>query len=744
MHKSMRSVLFALLLLIVLLSGSLTLVSAQAPKPSIEVAPTWKASQMLTSLNSDGNPAFPSDDNDGLYEPGGDDDDARYVELAIQVTTTVEFWTMQLTCTVTPTLLTSYTWDDTNNTDDWQDDTAQVLYTGTWGGQDIDFTLITEPFDLVKGTHTVTASRMGSIPGIGNNGNTNTYELFIFRYLVKPQASATFKGAATASCAATFLDRNGKPAAPVKVLAPPPLPIIAGYSITGTALYQGMTNHTGIGVACNPPSGPAVSTRTASTGAFTLNGLREQGGYWCQFFGNNAIAEPLASPPVQDPDPFLAAFANFELWGQSYNLLPITLRAGNVERTVSDTWIDFVNDIVAVTSHWNQTAATAWSEGDANNDKKIDKVDLALVSGNTDVGELVNADHLLIGGQRGPGSIYPDSRIWLGDSRIGDGFIRASQLIPGTNRDFWPALSPDGSRIAFIRALGPANNVQYALFVMPSNGKGAAVQLTPKTGWDYDAFAPAWSPDGTRIAFNCAWASPNSWWGEWRDNTSSICVIDANGRNLRMLPGSAKINPPAWWDNNQLIFAGTSFNGWCPDSLCGIWLPDSAVFEFEDTLTTHIDNAGVEDKPFVVYGRLYYRYDDDGLPGGTTTLRMATLNYDGDADLIEPFQAAPPAGGCCATEYHVQVGALTAVDAFAVSNDAVIMSEYFWDGLNYNSGYNFSYHWFDGDTFYNLGGAPAWDGPFYFYIDNLWGNPWWDGVNETDLHALRNSIHWVP
>src|SRR5690606_18533576 len=123
MHKSMRSVSFTLLLLLVLLSGSLNIAAAQAPKPSIEVAPTWKASQMLTSLNNDGNPAFPSDDGDFNYEPGNGDDDARYVDLAINVTTTVEFWTMQITCTTPPTMLTTYVWDEFGNTDDWQDDT---------------------------------------------------------------------------------------------------------------------------------------------------------------------------------------------------------------------------------------------------------------------------------------------------------------------------------------------------------------------------------------------------------------------------------------------------------------------------------------------------------------------------------------------------------------------------------------------------------------------------------------------
>lgn len=60
----------------------------------------------------------------------------------------------------------------------------------------------------------------------------------------------------------------------------------------------------------------------------------------------------------------------------------------------------------------------------------------------------------------------------------------------GLNQD--PAWSPDGTRIAF------ASNRSGAieLWIMSATGTGLR-QLTTK-GWNFD---PSWSPDGTRIAF---------------------------------------------------------------------------------------------------------------------------------------------------------------------------------------------------------------------------------------------------
>lgn len=81
--------------------------------------------------------------------------------------------------------------------------------------------------------------------------------------------------------------------------------------------------------------------------------------------------------------------------------------------------------------------------------------------------------------------------IWRVDARDGD----AVQLTRGKN-DSAPTWSPDGTRVAFLRAQdGPAQ-----LWLLPAGG-GEAAQLTTLP---LGAGAPVWSPDGTRIAFAAA------------------------------------------------------------------------------------------------------------------------------------------------------------------------------------------------------------------------------------------------
>jgi Tol biopolymer transport system component len=63
-------------------------------------------------------------------------------------------------------------------------------------------------------------------------------------------------------------------------------------------------------------------------------------------------------------------------------------------------------------------------------------------------------------------------------------------LTPSGGNQAWPAFSPDGTRIAFVQA--------YHLWIMNANGsKGHAV---PVTGNPYEG-GPAWSPNATKLAY---------------------------------------------------------------------------------------------------------------------------------------------------------------------------------------------------------------------------------------------------
>jgi len=81
--------------------------------------------------------------------------------------------------------------------------------------------------------------------------------------------------------------------------------------------------------------------------------------------------------------------------------------------------------------------------------------------------------------------------IWRVDTRGGE----PQQLTRGTT-DLAPAWSPDGTRVAFVRAQGgPAQ-----LWLLPIDG-GEPEQLTTLP---LGAGTPVWSPDGSRIAFAAA------------------------------------------------------------------------------------------------------------------------------------------------------------------------------------------------------------------------------------------------
>ncbi|MCA1669503.1 MAG: LpqB family beta-propeller domain-containing protein, partial [Thermomicrobia bacterium] len=83
--------------------------------------------------------------------------------------------------------------------------------------------------------------------------------------------------------------------------------------------------------------------------------------------------------------------------------------------------------------------------------------------------------------------------IWLIPTVDGD----ARQLTTGEKKDTNPAWSPDGTRIAFVSDRGKKGQI----FVLDLASGGEARRLT--TDDDHAASEPVWSPDGTQIAFLC-------------------------------------------------------------------------------------------------------------------------------------------------------------------------------------------------------------------------------------------------
>ena len=110
-----------------------------------------------------------------------------------------------------------------------------------------------------------------------------------------------------------------------------------------------------------------------------------------------------------------------------------------------------------------------------------------------------------------------------------------TRLTTDPGRDDEPAWSPDGSRIAF-RSNRSGND---EIHVMNADGEGT-LRLTQSPGADYD---PAWSPDGNRIVFVSE-----------RDGNAEIYVMNADGGDLlRLTRNVARDQHPGWSPDGQRI-----------------------------------------------------------------------------------------------------------------------------------------------------------------------------------------------
>lgn len=104
--------------------------------------------------------------------------------------------------------------------------------------------------------------------------------------------------------------------------------------------------------------------------------------------------------------------------------------------------------------------------------------------------------------------------------------------------DYFPVISPDGSKIAF----ESARNGNRDIYVMDPDGTNE-VRLTTAAGEDLH---PAWSPDGRHIAFSSD-----------QNGNRDIYVIDADGSNQRRVtihPGP-DLHPVYSLDGTKFVFA---------------------------------------------------------------------------------------------------------------------------------------------------------------------------------------------
>ncbi|HEX2302159.1 MAG TPA: hypothetical protein VHH57_00935 [Gaiella sp.] len=113
---------------------------------------------------------------------------------------------------------------------------------------------------------------------------------------------------------------------------------------------------------------------------------------------------------------------------------------------------------------------------------------------------------------------------------------------------------PTGDDIAFVSS----RDGDYAIYLMEADGSGGATRLTDERGDPSTAAGvqfqtePAWSPDGTRIAFVSA-----------REGSFDIYAMNADGTGTRRLTSSnANDHSPTWSpDGTRIAFSRSSDGG---------------------------------------------------------------------------------------------------------------------------------------------------------------------------------------